>query len=233
MDRETYKRDYIQIHHVVVDYVTKRLPAWVDDAFEQHFLAHPELAEEVELTAEAQQALAEEAKERAEPAPPKPSWLSALAAALAGTTMLSRGLATASVAVLAVAGVLFVQSQQSGPALMAEAGTPRLVPILALRSATGPVIRAAAQQESVVLLVDPASYEYTSYRATVSRDVDGAEQQVTQVGGLEPGYESLLAVGVPGSLLGAGDYEVRIEGRMADWPAGQYEDVRRLPFRAE
>ena len=85
-----------------------------------------------------------------------------------------------------------------------------------------------------ILLVDPGLQEYSSFRATITRDAAGAEQVVQQLNDLHPSYQSLLAVGVSGRLLSPGEYEVQIEGLMDDWESGRALDaVNRVPFRVE
>ena len=47
-----------------------------------------------------------------------------------------------------------------------------------------------------------------------------------------PGYEDMLALTVPGSVLEAGDFEIRVEGWRDDWPATHEHDrVNTLTLR--
>jgi hypothetical protein len=55
-------------------------------------------------------------------------------------------------------------------------------------------------------------------------------EEILRRDGLIDGYEELVAVGVPASLLMPGDYEVVLEGRMNDWNPDRFAPVSRTAF---
>ena len=84
-----------------------------------------------------------------------------------------------------------------------------------------------------VMLLDPGFEEYTHFRASVYRlKAGGTETMLWQVDEMNPGYEDMLALSVPGSVLEAGDFEIRVEGWRNDWPSTRkYDQVSRLTLR--
>ena len=55
--------------------------------------------------------------------------------------------------------------------------------------------------------------------------------RIWQVDEMLPGYEDMLALSLPGSILEPGFFEVRIEGWRDEWPAGHdWEMVDTLTF---
>jgi hypothetical protein len=104
-----------------------------------------------------------------------------------------------------------------------------------VRSAPGdePVnVVTPARGGQVVLLVDPGFEAFESYRGTLLRLVEGSEPQtVHELDGLMPGYEDMLALALPSSLLTPGQYEIRVEGRLVDSSGSPtYEPVSEVNF---
>ena len=131
---------------------------------------------------------------------------------------------------IGLSGMFFRELQQTP----VYEGT-RIVPVFATRGTSGtPATRLTTDGLDgwVVLLVDPGPEEYGSYRVTINSRTGADPVEIWQVGGLEPGYEELLAVGLPGEMLIPGDYEIRIEGRQAKASGGpDFSEINRLSFR--
>jgi hypothetical protein len=86
-----------------------------------------------------------------------------------------------------------------------------------------------------VLMLDPGFESYSHYRATVYR-LDSAKQPVMlwQVDEMLPGYEDMLALSMPSSVLSPGDYEIQLEGWLDEWQANHgFEQLDTKTFRIE
>lgn len=83
------------------------------------------------------------------------------------------------------------------------------------------------------MMLDPGFEDYSRFRTTVYRlENSGAKTMLWQVDDMSPGYEDMLALSVPGSVLEAGDFEIRVEGWRNEWPAAhEYEQVNTLTLR--
>ena len=215
-------RQHIRDTDVIERYLQGVLSAAEEQAFEEAYLADPQLLEELEVAERLRAGFKDldgaEAPGRA--APPRARWLDFVGSA-------RYGLAASLVAVAALVSttVLYVQDQGAGSAVTQT----RLLPLVAVRGAGNPnEIAAPAPGEWTVLLLDPGFAAYDSYRAVLVRR-DGAE--VLRLDGLTPTYEGLLALGVPSEALAPGDYEVRLAGGRRDWPATQaLDELSRTPL---
>jgi hypothetical protein len=107
-----------------------------------------------------------------------------------------------------------------------------LLPLVSVRGGGGAnVVAAPAADEWTVLLLDGSFTDYDRYRAVVVRRDAGAEQELLRLDGMTATYEGMLAVGLPGRVLTPGEYEVRLAGGRADWPAGRdLDELTRTPL---
>jgi hypothetical protein len=210
-------RQHIREHQVTERYLNGTLSPAEEKAFEEAYLADPELQEELELAENMRAAFkdfgAAPSVERS--APKVARWLSFVSSpryALAASLVAA--------AALVSSAALYVQNQDlrgSAGQTFAAAGETRLLPLVSVRGAANPnEIAAPAPNELTVLLLDPGFGDYDVYRAVLARR-DG--QEVLRRGGLTPTYEGLLALGVPGAMLSPGTYEIRLSGGRRDWPA--------------
>lgn len=206
-------RQYIQDNQIIERYLQNKLSEEETAAFEEYYLSDAVMLEELEL-AEGMQRGAQELKRSGYL---RSTWLrsvflspqyAAAASVLALVSMLSLGLV-----------------YQRGANIDAPVNT-RVVPIFATRGPTPNVLAPAAANEQLVLLVDPGDLGYDSYRATVSRETDEGTRQIWQMAELAPGYQEMLALGIPGELLTPGDYHVNLEGRADDG----YDHLTRIRF---
>ena len=222
-------RRQIRDEQVIERYLSGTLTAAEEQAFEEAYLADPQLLEELELAERLRAGLKEssaaDAPAAVDGAAPRPRWRELVASPRYG---LAASLVAA--AALVSTSVLLVQNQglRSGAPSAAQAHT-RLLQLVSVRGADNPnEIAAPARGEWTVLLLDPGFGDYDVYGATLVRR-DGAE--VLRLDGLTPTYEGQLALGMPGDLLAPGTYEIRLSGGKRDWPAArQLDELSRTPL---
>jgi hypothetical protein len=217
-------RQYIEDNQVIERYLQGKLTPAEEEAFEEAYLADPKLLVELRLAERLAEGLRDlDAGEHASP-PHSAKWFDWV-----GTPRY--GVAASLVAALAVAGasLLFLQNRElrgTGP----SAAPTRLLPLLAVRGDAVNVIDNPAGAEWTVLLLDPGFTPYDRYRAVLVQRNAAATEERLRLDDMVPTYEGMLALGVPGELLGPGDYEVQLAGRMLGWPAERSDDLGRIPF---
>jgi hypothetical protein len=225
---------YINDKLLVERYLQGTLSNEEAEAFEEAFLASPELLDQLEAAERLRQGLRDlqtvegqafARKNRGFPG----SLLHSPRYALAATVFLAVS--------LVVSGGMFTQTillaERSGPGTSAV----QIVALETVRGVTGDepfnVLEPGEPGSQVVLMVDPGFEPYAHFRATITRlgEADTA-QTVLQVDELQPGYEDMLALSLPASMLEAGDYAVQVDGWRSDSPADQaFEPVNRVTFR--
>jgi|SRR5688572_20306518 hypothetical protein len=219
-------RQHIRDAQLIERYLNGTLSAAEEQAFEEAYLADPELLEELEVAERLRAGLRDlNAADSAERAAPRARWLD-----LASSPRFGIAASLVAVAALASATVLYVQNQglRDGSTFTVATQT-RLLPLVSVRGAANPnEIAAPARGEWTVLLLDAGFGDYDTYRAVLARR-DGAE--VLRLDGLTPTYEGLLALGMSGDVLSPGDYEVRLFGGRRDWPATrELDELTRTPL---
>lgn len=213
-------------------YLQGRLTADEEQAFEEAYLSDPALLDELALTERLRHGLrhAEAADARpghaADGAGRRARWrrtFGSVPYAAAATVLLGISLAFSAALLVENRNLDAVQGPSAG------AAPTRLVPLVTVRGDGANRVEAPPSGEWAVLLVDAGFTEYAAYRATLIRAADGAEEQVARLDGLSPTYDGRVGVGVPGSALTPGDYELRLEGRVpgAD---GRFEPITRTPL---
>ena len=222
-------RQHIRDAEVIERYLKGTLSAAEEQAFEEAYLADPQLLEELEvaerLRAGFKDLSAADSVGRA--APRRARWLE-----LASSPRYAIAASVVALAALVSTTVLYVQNQGLrggiGQRLTAATQT-RLLPLVSVRGADSPnEIAAPVRGEWTVLLLDAGFGDYDTYRAVLTRR-DGWE--VLRLDGLTPTYEGLLAIGVPGEMLSPGVYEVRLFGGRRDWPATrELDELTRTPL---
>jgi hypothetical protein len=220
------KKDSSPVSDQAERYLQGRMSEPEAAAFEEAYLANPGLVEELELTEKLLRGLEDiHAGERLS-APVRARFWSAPQFALAASTLL---------AVSLIAGGLLYRENvalRGATGLTAQSGPTRLLQLVAVRSDNAMELAAPAAGEWTVLLADPGFGPYQRFDAVVSRRVDDGVQAVWEARGLSPGFEGLIAIGMPGDLLTAGDYVVELSGRAPDWPADRAnEPAARYRFR--
>lgn len=211
------ERQYIRENQVIERYLQGKLSAADEEAFEEAYMTDPELLGEVQLAERLREGFNSlPAEQRAATAAPRSGWLE-----LAGSPRYGIAASLVAAAALVTSGALYFEQQgmSAGGMSFASASSPRIVPLLTVRGASNPnTIVAPAADELTVLLVDTGLGSYDSYRAVLTRV--GGKEELLRLDGLTPTYEGMVALGLPGRVLTAGNYELRLEGAKATSPAG-------------
>lgn len=205
-------------------YLSGELSAAEREAFEAHILACQQCLDELELTEKLR--LGFKDAFGGNPAAPEQT-ASGDAVASLRTMRYATAASVLLAASLLTAGLMYRHSDRGeGPA------AAQVFPILATRSISaesGNLLRLSSPEAVAVLLVDPGPTDYADYRVRVQRDDAADRPVVTELSGLHPTYEDMLAVSIPSSALPSGDYVIELSGR-AGQDAG-YEPITRLGFR--
>jgi hypothetical protein len=113
-----------------------------------------------------------------------------------------------------------------------------IIPLISVRGVAGSELNTLPlgnTPKQFVLMIDPGFESYSHYRATVYR-LDPVEKpaMLRQVDEMMPGYEDMLALSLPSSVLSPGDYEVQLEGWLDEWPANHgFERLDTKTFKIE
>lgn len=210
------------------------------EAFEERLLYSPVLLDELEASERLRQGVQDVAAMERANAPAFRAVASAGSASVVSLFRSPRYAMAASVLLLISLGVSSYLLQQNLQTPGMDGGLPaltRIIPLVSVRAAAGsePVNQLVLGDElqQYVLMLDPGFEDYTHYRASVLRLEPGESARLLwQVDNMIPGYEDMLALGVPATLLQTGDYEVRVDGwRNGGTPGRGYEVVNTLSFR--
>jgi hypothetical protein len=221
-------RRYIRDNQVIERYLKGTLTADEERAFEELYLGDPDLLDEIELVERLGQGLKDVGATGGIERSRRNSWLSA--------PLSKQWAAAASLLVvvsLAVSGALYRENLSLREGQQLTAGVTRILPILTVRGNSQTVLEAPSENDWVVLLVDPGFMPHDSYRAVLSRRSERGLAEIWSADGLTPEYQDQLAIGVPGSLLLPGEYQLELTGRMNDWPAERSEPVSQTAIRIE
>jgi|SRR5690606_7318854 len=215
-------RQDIERQLVIERYLQGKLTPSEEEAFEETYLGDPELVEQLELTERLRDGLGELALrgELPEPRPRRPrAFFGSVPYAAAATVLLA--------ASLVLSSALYVQNVELRDLVSGDVPAFRIEPLFATRG-DAHVIARPDDGEWILLMVDPGSYDFETFRVTLRASQPFAAP-ILQTSGIEPGYEEALAVPVPGDRLAPGNYEVIVEGD-AD---GEWQPVARLPLRVD
>ena len=226
---------YIEENLMIERYVKGELSQEEQDAFEERFLASPELLDQLEAAELLQQGLQDlAALEKAQPSPRRQG--ARTASGIMSLFQSPRYAMAASVLLLISLGVsshLLRENAQLG-----EVGTnlvlpAEIVPLVTTRGTSLNTITLDDPARHYVLMLDPGFEAFASHRATVYRLETGAQAQlVWQVDRLQPGYEDMLALSLPGAVLAPGRYEITIEG-LPEGTGQSYEQIGTVAFEAQ
>ena len=218
MDKEHMKNDQL-----IEQYLQSGLSAEEQAAFEGEFLSSQQLLDELEATEKLQQGLQDLATLDKTRAPEnQPSRFMSLfyspQYAMAASFLL--------VVSLGVSGVL-LRGVERAPGLdqMQSTMQTQLTPLVSFRSGSNDqsinTVRLGGKIQNYVMLLDPGFSAYSHYRTSVySLGASGVSSRIWQVDEMLPGYEDLLALSLPGSILDPGSFEIRVEGWRDEWQAG-------------
>jgi hypothetical protein len=220
-------RNYIEQHLLVDRYIQGKLEENDKAAFEERLVWDAALVDEVELAERLRVGLKAVSAAKSDIVE-KPGF--DLVAAVSGLFAVPQFAAAASflLAVTLTISIMSLSFVQSGDQVEMPARQTDIVPLFATRG--NDVISINVDSGAwIVLLVDVMG-DYATYRVTVRRDGPDSDP-VWMQDGLEPTYPDSLAVGMPGSALASGRYELTIEGVLTA-NAGDtiYERVQDIPF---
>lgn len=231
---ETMDKDYIKDNQLTERYLKGSLSTEEQAAFEAVFLSAPQLLDELEAAEKLQQGLQDlAALEKAHAPEKQASWFMSMfhspQFAMAASFLLVVSLGVSSV-------LLQKLGRGPGPDGVISALPTQITPLISTRSIPGSqslnTLQLGDGVRNHVLMLDPGFSAYSHYRTTVYRlDPAGEPSRIWQVTKMMPGYEDMLALSLPGSILKPGNFEIRIEGWRDDWPvAHAWEPVDTLTF---
>jgi hypothetical protein len=227
-------RNAIEDRQVMERYLQGKLTADEEQAFEESYLANPDMLDDLILTEKLQQGLKDVdshgrvGRGSGRIQPRQPVWLRALSSpryAAAATVLLGVSL------LFSVSLLVQNENQRPGIGLAGDPAVTRLLPLVAVRGNRANVVAAPAADEWTVFLLDAGFNDFEDYRATLTRRGPDTTEQIWQFDGLSPTYDGTLALGLPGRVLTPGEYEIALEGKMRDWPAERgFELITRTPL---
>jgi len=230
MDEKYTKEDML-----VERYLEGKLTAEQTASFEEQFLSSDELLNELEAAERLGQGLHDvSALENAHVTKKLTSNVVSLFQspryAMAASFMLLVSLSVSSVLLQKNAHLSEFDSNQAVPS--------EIIPLVSVRGAAGNELNTLPLGDTpkqFVLMLDPGFEPYSHYRATVYRlDTDKEPAMLWQVDEMLPGYEDMLALSLPSSVLSTGDYEIQLEGWLDEWPANHgFEQLDIKSFKIE
>ena len=194
--------------------------------FEERLLWDEELRDEVDLAERLREGLEASVQRAAEKAPRTGlvDWLTGLFYVPQYAAAASFVLAVALTAGIFMSPLIEVEDQPGGDVMPTE-----IIPLIATRGTDAPTIY-VDPDSWVVLLVD-APGGYDSFRVSVRRN--DADEPFWVRDNLQTTYPEALAITVPGSALGAGDYVLALDGvRVSDTGGPSHEHVQDIRFRS-
>ena len=230
MDETHTKEDML-----VERYLEGKLTAEQAASFEEQFLSSDELLNELEAAERLGQGLhdvsaLENAHVTKKPASNVVSLFRSPHYAMAASFMLLVSLGVSSVLLQKNAHLSEFDSNRAVPT--------EIIPLVSVRGAAGNELNTLPLGDAprqFVMMIDPGFEPYSHYRATVYQ-LDSAKEpaMLWQVDEMLPGYEDMLALSVPSSVLNPGDYEIQLEGWLDEWPANHgFEQLDTKTFKIE
>ena len=226
---------YIKEEMLVERYLEGKLTAEQVASFEEQFLSSDELLNELEAAERLGQGLhdvsaLENAHVTKKPASNVVSLFQSPRYAMAASFMLLGSLGVSSVLLQKNAHLSEFDSNQAVPT--------EIIPLVSVRGVAGSDLNTLPLGDApkqFVMMIDPGFESYSHYRTTVYRlDPVKKPAMLWQVDEMLPGYEDMLALSLPSSVLSPGDYEIQLEGWLDDWPADHgFERLDTKTFKIE
>lgn len=227
-------KKYINENLLIERYLEDTLSIEEREAFEKRFLSSAELLDELEAAERLGQGLhdvtALENAQKAGKAPKTVSLFHSPHYAIAASFLLLISLGVSSALLQKNARL---SEMDSGWAVPTE-----IIPLVSVRGAAGSGLNTLSLGDApkrFVMMLDPGFESYSHYRATVYRlDPANEPAMLWQVDEMLPGYEDMLALGVPSSVLSPGDFEIQLEGWQDEWLADHgFKQLDTKIFRIE
>lgn len=204
------------------------------EAFEERFLSCPDLLDELEAAERLQQGLQDVVALEKAHASKKPA---SNVVALFQSPQYAMAASFLLLISLGVSSFLLQQNTRSMAPDLPRVTGAEIVPLVSVRGTTArdPVntLLLGDAPQQFVMMLDPGFEAYSHFRATVYRlDPANGQTMLWQVDQLIPGYEDMLALSLPSSVLDPGVFEVHLEGWRDEWPAEHgFEPIDTLTFR--
>jgi len=226
---------YTNENMLVERYLEGKLTAEQAASFEEQFLSSDELLNELEAAERLGQGLhdviaLENAHVTEKPASNVASLFQSPRYAMAASFMLLVSLGVSSILLQKNAHLSELGSNQAIPT--------EIVPLVSVRGVAGSDLNTLPLGDAprqFVMMIDPGFETYSHYRATVYR-LDPVEKpaMLWQVDEMLPGYEDMLALSLPSSVLSPGNYEIQLEGWLDEWQANHgFEQLDTKSFKIE
>lgn len=236
MDEEHINRDLL-----IEQYLQGKLSDEEAATFEERFLSSDDLLNELETAERLRQGLQDVVALDKAHAPGKDHLWEEPASSVVSLFRSPRYAMAASFLLLLSVGFssfLVRQNAQLSDISPGYALPTEIIPLVSVRGApdSAPIntLQLGDTAQQFVLMLDPGFEAYSHHRATVFR-LDPAMEPVMvwQVNDMLPGYEDMLALSLPGSILSPGDFEIRLEGWRDEWPADHtYDPIKTIHFNS-
>lgn len=236
MDEEHTNQDLL-----IERYLQGKLSDEEATSFEEQFLSSDELLDELESAELLQQGLQDVATLKKAHAPDDNHLAEQPVSRIVSLFQSPRyAMAASFLLLLSVGFSSFLVKQNArfsdiGPSL---AFSTEIIPLVSVRGApdSEPIntLQLGDSAQQFVLMLDPGYEDYSHYRATIFRLNPASEAAlVWQVNDMLPGYEDMLALSVPGSVLSQGDFEIHLEGWKDEWPDDHtFSPIETIHFRS-
>ncbi len=206
-------RQYISDHNVIERYLAGQLSGAEEQAFEEAYLEDAGLLDELQAAERLRDGIRKQS--RWSPILRSPYYAAAASALLAISLVFSGELYRENAAL-----------RERG--FLANSTKTTSIPLVSLRG-SAETYTVPPSDDWVVFQLDAGITTYDSYRAVLERRDGATWAEIWRRADLEPTREEIW-IGLAGRELTPGDYEVRLDGRMSEWPPERFEEVSRTPF---
>lgn len=226
---------HIKENLLIERYMEETLPFEEQSAFEEQFLSSGELLDQLEAAERLRQGMHDViAVQKAHMPAARSSRLSSVLKsphyAIAASILLLSS--------IGLTGTLMRENARLADFSTDWAVPTEIVPLISVRGAADSGLNTLVlgdADKQFVMMLDPGFESFSHYRATVYRlNPEGDAAMLWQVDKMQPGYEDMLALVVPASVLSPGEYQIRLDGWRSDWPAGhEFENIDKKSFKIE
>ena len=204
-------------------YLQGRLSEDDEAAFEEAYLSNPSVLDELELTDKLRRGIGDVLDVSNSRPSGKARFWTTPQYALAASTLLG-------LFVIASAGLWTQNRSLQMRFAEPELNSTRVLQLVSVRGADDMRIGAAAQGEWTVLLADPGPVADSRFNAVLSRSEGTAAEVVWTGADLTASFDGMVPVGLPGSILSSGRYELVLFDARAQTPD---TPISRYGFRIE